>query len=249
MSKARKSELPKPLIRKLGKQGDKSLAKEFNVAVHKVAQERRLRQIPPFRTVDWTPEKVAILGTMSESNAARLIGVSTTAVFARRVSLGIPPFIKSPEEAKFQWKASHLKKLGKVPDSLVASELGVSASVVNSKRQSMGIPPSSSTGRVLKPWSADELAMLGRKPDTVVAAETGRGRRHVRTKRESLGIPPVQQQKSIQWTKKLIRRLGTVTDAELAKELGVSLQNVALHRRGFRIQPFRNRRKRKQPTT
>ena len=239
MSNRQKAALSKQLIRKLGRQTDKSLAAEFGIPTVRIARERRQRQIPAFQLVDWTPEKIAVLGTMSESDAAGVIGVSRSAVFAKRVSLGIPPFMESPLETRFQWTAPQIRKLGKVSDSRLAKELGISASVVSSKRYSLGISPSGSTSRVTRPWSARERAMLGRKPDTVVSAETGRGRRHVRSKRESLGIPPFQQQTSIEWTKTLKRRLGTIPDAELAKELGVTLQTVALHRRGFGIQAYR----------
>ena len=46
-----------------------------------------------------------------------------------------------------------------------------------------------------------------------------------------LGIPATQQQKSIQWTKAIIKRMGTVTNKELAEEPGVAEATVALHRR------------------
>jgi hypothetical protein len=38
---------------------------------------------------------------------------------------------------------------------------------------------------------------------------------------------------------KLIRQLGTMPDAEIAKSIGVSLGTVALHRRRLGIKPFR----------
>ena len=80
--------------------------------------------------------------------------------------------------------------------------------------------------------------MLGKKPDTEVSLITGRGRRHVRAKREALGISPFQIQKSVNWTAALIKRLGTQPDAILAAELGVSVNTVALQRRGCGIPPF-----------
>ena len=80
--------------------------------------------------------------------------------------------------------------------------------------------------------------MLGKKPDTIVAEKTGRGRRHIRAKRESLGIPPFQLHTTIRWTLKTTKKLGSMPDAELAKELGVASGTVALHRRRLGIPAY-----------
>lgn len=231
----KKSEFPGQLIRQLGKKSDQDLATEFHIPVHKIRVERRRRSILAFTYINWTPQRIAVLGTMPDKRAAKLVGVTNSAAFTKRVSLGIPPFGKSRETAKFQWKAACRKRLGKVPDEVLAEELGISASVIAAKRHSLGITASRPVTSIRKPWTKRELAMLGKKPDTVVAEKTGRGRRHVRAKRELLGISPFQKQTTIQWTQKSIRKLGTMPDKDLAIELGVALATVALHRRRFSI--------------
>jgi len=223
--------LPKALVRKLGVVSDKSLAAEFGVSIPRIREGRIHRGLPAMSRIPWTAQQVAVLGKMPDKQAADVIGVTNNAVFSKRVSLAIPPFGRSREAAQYHWKAADIKQLGKVTDAVLARKLGVSESVVTAKRHSKGITSSTGTGRPRRPWTKSELAMLGKKADTVVAAKTGRGRRHVRSKREELGIPASQQHKSIRWTKALIKRLGKVTDNELAIELGVSEGTVALHRR------------------
>jgi hypothetical protein len=225
------SELPKTLVKKLGKVSDKSLSEDFGVPVHRIRAERTRRGIPAWQYIQWTAKKIAVLGSMPDEKAAKAVGVTNSAAFSKRVSLGIPPFGKSRDAAQHHWKTAELKQLGKVSDAVLAEELGVSDSIVTSKRHSLGIASSGGKGKPRRPWTKSELAMLGKKTDTVVAAKTGRGRRHVRAKREELGIPATQQQKSIKWTKAIIKRMGKVTNKELAAELGVSEGTVALHRR------------------
>ena len=226
---------PAKLIRQLGKTPDAALAAEFQVSIWRIRQERVRRGIARAKTGKWTPQQIALLGKMSDSEAARRAGFTTTAAFVKRTSLGIAPFGKSLKETRFQWKASHLRKLGTVSDATLAQELGISASVVASKRYSSGISSGIYEAKARNPWSKSEISMLGKKPDTVVAKLTGRGRRHVRAKRESLGIPAFQIQRSIPWTKTILQQLGQVPDAELAKSIGVSPGTVALHRRRLGI--------------
>ena len=238
MPAEKKSELPNKLMGQLGKKSDRDLAAEFNLSTYKVRAARIKRSILAFQYVSWTTDKLALLGTMPDKQAARLAGVATSSAFMKRVSTGIPPFGKSSEDAKFQWKAAHLRSLGKVPDETLAEELGISSSVVTAKRNSMGIMASRPVKEIRKPWKKQDLAMLGKKPDTIVAAKTGRGRRHVRAKRESLGIPPFQLHTTIRWTQKTIKKLGTMPDHELAKELGAAVGTVALHRRRLGIPAY-----------
>ena len=219
------------LRRRLGNASYRSIAEEFDVSVNVVRAERNRLGIAAWQAVNWTPDKIAILGTMPDKVVAAQLGVTNSSVFSKRVSLGIAPFGKSNEETQFNWKPSHLKRLGTVPDSVLAKEFGISESVVISKRHALGIDPSGGATRRRREWTKKELAMLGKKPDTVVSALTGRGRRHVRAKRESLGIGPFQQQKTIKWTNAIIKKMGKLTNRELAAELGVSEGTVALHRR------------------
>lgn len=239
MAKKQVDIFPTELIRQLGKMTDAALADEYQISIWRVRSERLRRGISRAQSRNWTSRQIALLGKMSDSEAARRAGCTTTAAFVKRTSLGIAPYGKSLEETRFQWKASHLKKLGTVSDATLAKELGISASVVASKRYASGISSGIWEAKIRKPWTKAEISLLGKKPDTVVAQLTGRGRRHVRSKRESLEIPAFQIQRSIPQTKTVLKQLGTMPDAELARSIGVSLGTVALHRRRLGIKPFR----------
>jgi len=224
--------LPRKLISQLGKVTDQSLAEKFGIPVHKIRVERRRQGIQSVVTIAWTPAQIAVLGTMSDQQAAKTIGVTRNAAFSKRVSFGIPAHGKSRTQAAYPWKSSDIKKLGKLSDNKLATQLGISDSVVTSKRNSRGIGASQPfLGEGRRPWTGKELAMLGKKPDTVVVKLTGRGRRHVRAKRECLGIPPFQSQSQIQFTKKTFAGMSKMTNLEIAERLGVTIATVALHRR------------------
>jgi hypothetical protein len=130
--------------------------------------------------------------------------------------------------------------LGFVSDDQLAKKLAVSASVVSARRHSLGIPASQKSV-MRKPWAKQEIEMLGKYPDSHVVTVTGRGRRHVRSKRESLQIAPFQQHVQLDWTPRLLKRPGTVTDAELATELGVAVATVRLKRSQQSIPSHRKR--------
>jgi hypothetical protein len=235
--------LPKGAIKLLGKTTDRAIAAQFGVSSFAVSAERRRRNIAAFNQKNWTAANIALLGKFPDQQVANRIGLSQSAVFTKRVSLGIAPCHQSRREVSFNWTSKALSRLGVVSDHVLSRELGISASVVTAKRNSLGVGPSRGVERTRKPWSKTELAMLGKKPDTWVAQKTGRGRRHVRAKRESLGIPPFQTQNWVEWNKATVAKIksGKLTNAELARELGVSEGTVALHRRRM-LQKDRRRR-------
>ena len=237
MNSRNSSELPKALIAQLGKRFDSELAAEFTISRHFVQKERLRRKIRAFQRVNWSPTWIRKLGQMSDTELADKMGITDSAVFAKRRSLGIPSFFPGPGQ-NLHWKAAYVRRLGKVPDSVLATELGVTATVVSAKRYSLGISSFGKSKGPRKPWKPTEISLLGKKPDTEMSVLSGRGRHLIRAKRESLGIPPFQIQKTIHWTSGLLKRLGTRPDAELAAELGVALKTVAIQRRGCGIPPF-----------
>lgn len=211
--------LPAAAIRELGKTPDTQVAKKFKVPLVEVARQRRERGIPNHRHCFWTTDRIALLGTASDAEVAGMIGVTKSAVFSKRVSLGIAPVTGAQSERVHKWTASQERKLGTVSDNALAEKFGISTTVVNARRLSMGIAPAR-TMALRKPWTKKELALLGKHADNYVSISTGRGRRHVRSKRVALGIAPFQHQVQLQWTAKLLKRLGTKPDSELANELG-----------------------------
>jgi hypothetical protein len=86
-------------------------------------------------------------------------------------------------------------------------------------------PKSTPTGNL--PSRAVQL--LGRKTDAEIARQN---------KRRSLGIPAVFNRKfSERWTPEVMAKLGKVSDAVLARELGVTQASVSAFRRRRGIPP------------
>ncbi len=139
--------------------------------------------------VEWTREKVGLLGTDTDANVAARLGVHRGSVFQRRRILGIPAFGGGGggPRAGFHWTARALALLGKGSDRAVAGRLGISETTVCLKRQAVGVP--SCNPRPAFNWTAKRLALLGRRPDTELAREFGLNNNTVLSKRRALGIP------------------------------------------------------------
>ena len=98
---ARKSKpLPRAVLSKLGRIPDTDVARLFNLHAHVVRRERISRGIYAFQRMDWTPDKIKLLGTMSDEQVARKLGVGSTTVFSKRTGLRIPAFGRSFEETR-----------------------------------------------------------------------------------------------------------------------------------------------------
>lgn len=236
---ARRSKpLPRAAISRLGKMADSVIARLYSLPAHTVRRERISRGIYAFQRIDWTPDKIKILGTMSDEQVGKRLGVGSTTIFSKRTRLGIAAFGPSFEETRHVWNTGEIRKLGTMPDARLAAKLGVKPEAVASKRTSLGISSSGKQYEPRRPWTNAELKMLGQFADTHIAKVSKRGRRHVRSKRESLGIPPFQKQFIEPWPKKMIQRLGKATDADIALELGVAVHTVSLQRARLGIAAF-----------
>lgn len=157
--------------------------------------ERQWRGIDPAQPhhapVEWTPEKIALVGTASDSRIARMLGVARDVVRRQRLTLGIPPFHPAHlnlSNPAYPWTPADLALLGQQPDPQVAERLGVSQNAVQQKRQAMGIPPFHPPHRWQ--WTAEMLELLGKVPDEVLAKRFGIGLSAIYKKRLRLGIPP-----------------------------------------------------------
>jgi hypothetical protein len=82
----------------------------------------------------WRPEEIALLGSAPDAEVAARIGRSTSAVRARRQTLGIlHRRLKS-------WLPQEIELLGTAPDSEIAERLDRSVKAVHHKRCRLGIP-------------------------------------------------------------------------------------------------------------
>lgn len=85
----------------------------------------------------WTPERDAILGTMPDAKAAKIIGRSEGCIQWRRVTLGIPAYGKSCRMDEFPGTRF---RLGREPDAQIAKDIGVSKATVRAYRRARAIP-------------------------------------------------------------------------------------------------------------
>jgi hypothetical protein len=231
-------DLPKEVIRQIGKVPDKQLSDRYGVQRRHIRVYRALHQIPtadytPPTFHDWSAKDEEILGAMSDGDAARKLQVPRTQVAHRRKQLGISPFDR---KKPVRWTKAKLELLGKEPDQLLARQWGYSSQVVALKRESLGIPHSAHVARI---WTDEELALLGVINDPQLARKIGISPRSVAHKRQELGIPATQTAGPYHWRKRELARLGKMPDDELAIELGLSDSFVARKRRQLGIRPFR----------
>ena len=123
----------------------------------------------------------------------------------------------------------------------VAKRLGIGRRFVWSKRRELGIPARTEK-EIEARWTPERLAQLGKVPDRQLAAEMGltpaavatfRERRGIARRRSKPGTRPTRQP----WTPERVRRLGTVPDETIAKEMGLTRAAVAAHRTRLGILP------------
>lgn len=84
----------------------------------------------------WTPEQVALLGTLRDAEIARRLGRKQTDVAMRRRARGLS---QPPKPQERPWTAEELQWLGVLPDAEVARRSARPASAVAFERRARGI--------------------------------------------------------------------------------------------------------------
>jgi len=81
----------------------------------------------------WTRAQTALLGTATDREVARILGMNKPAVTRKREQLGVPPFVA-------RWSTAEKALLGADTDAAIAKLLGRSQSAVETKRRQLRIP-------------------------------------------------------------------------------------------------------------
>jgi hypothetical protein len=248
---ARRSPVPwtAAMVARLGAATDKEVAVELKLPPSWVFQKRRSLDIPPFRQPaerhpePWTPERVALLGTAPDGEVARCLGVTTAAVRTRRRLLGIPPFPAAPPPPRRPafWTPERLALLGTTPDAEVARRLGLTAARVGYRRRVLGIPASRAI-REAAFWTPERVALLGTATDREVGRWLGVTAATVCARRQALEIrafPAGQPAPAppLFWTPERDALLGSATDREIARRLGVTAVTVWYRGQALGIAP------------
>ena len=163
---------------------DVKLLKSITKKLEAVSKPRRVK-VRVFTGRQWTTNEIKILGTDKDEVIAARVGVSTSAVAAKRRELSIPPFRSPGNPSQRNWSEEELSLLGKCSDSELAEKLNISITTVGNKRRALGISRYSKPDR---DWSEEELSLLGNVPDRVLAKQLGVLNHTVYFKRKSLNI-------------------------------------------------------------
>jgi len=131
----------------------------------------------------WTPEEVALLGTMSDRRLARKLRRTRPAVVHKRRKLDIPAKI---EGDRF-WRPEDVALLGQRSDQYIARLLGRTVGAVQRRRRKAKIfrhPPSPR-----RQWTPEEDALLGTMSDEQVARRLKCSAPTIALRRAKLKIP------------------------------------------------------------
>lgn len=229
----------------LGTMSDADVATRIGGKKEAVLDKRQALRIKAFRpknsavkgkarpNFDWNEENVKLLGTMTDTEVARKLGLAITTVGAKRRSLGIAGV--TPSRTALVIPPALKRKLGKWSDALIASKLGVASSAVSKARRRLGIPAIMQANYL--PPEADEF--LGKIADIAVAQRFGVSRTCVGNRRVALGIARAEIVHAIKPRTSLpdevLTQLGKLTDAHLAKQYGLSTRVIGNRRRELGI--------------
>lgn len=173
-------------LKGLGRSEDLALAQAWNCDVSKVRDKRESLHIPEHHGPRcWLNSELIMLGTLSDPETARRLGVSSTVVRNKRIEMNIKPLLS---QKKFIWTKKRLALLGTMADERLAYQLKVTPNVVSKKRVQLNIPIWSSPHKGT--WSNPKaIAKLGTMSDPDLAKFLGNTASAVYRKRKQMGIP------------------------------------------------------------
>ena len=90
---SRAKEVSPQIVKRLGKQSDRSLAKECGLSYVRLQKERKKLKIPPLKKqkrIVWTAQMLAQLGKISDTGFAKKFGLSISSSWRKRIELNIP---------------------------------------------------------------------------------------------------------------------------------------------------------------
>ena len=217
----------------LGSASDGEVAELLGLPKHCVRYKRRCLQIPPAREASpsssgrWSQRRVALVGTAPDPEIARRLGVHPGSVAYQRRKRGVPPF--RPRPKRHPVTAELVAALGRASDNSVARRFGVSVPLVTRERERRAIALYPDDRKIVR---SKGLVGLLRLPASEIRRLAGISRRTVAVLRKELGLVIAGGPRSL-WTPDAVSRLGRVSDAVLARQLGCHLETVRAKRRSL----------------
>jgi hypothetical protein len=215
--KGYKSNWRDEIVSRLGQEPDKSIAESIDMtraSVSKYRQELGIKAYPknppysypkeavPHNKVNVPQWVIDKLGTMADSDLAKLSGITHRIIWTRRQELGIPSYSeKNNHPTQYGYKPgierthqihlsdSIIQQLGKRPDSQLAREAGVTENKIFRERTKRGIPVCPRPRNCYSNLPSSIVERLGKVQDVVLAKEAGVSKKSIQMLRYSLGIP------------------------------------------------------------
>jgi hypothetical protein len=91
------------------------------------------RRVFTMRKIQWTKQRIALLGNAPDSKVAKQLGCSVPVVCTKRRELGIPLC-----GVLIHWGQTELGMLGKLPDAKLAKLTGRTVAEIVAKRKELG---------------------------------------------------------------------------------------------------------------
>jgi hypothetical protein len=229
---------PTDIIAQLGTASDRELATKWNLKYDRVRSARVKHQIPTYyQTLRAKLRPFA--GTADDETIADRFNTTTSMVKIVRQEYGVPMFNID------KWTNENVALLGTDTDSAIAKKLNLTLGQVMGKRQASNIPSFNKTSKH-KVWSQDMDEVIRTNTitrsaimlDMTVTTITRRAKQLGITDTKALAEPTTNT--PIAWTTHMDAMLGTAPDKNIAHELGVSCNSVALRRRDLGIKSYRH---------
>jgi hypothetical protein len=212
------------MVRDLGRLSLRAFAKAHHVPAYLVQVERRRRGIAPAKPRGTgIPEDLqALLGTMSDRDFAERFGYDLNFVGGFRVRNAIPSFRE--RQQAFPWTPYRIKCLGKFSDHQLARRWGIAWWTVWEKRDALGIRARFSRST----WTQEMLRELPALTPAAAAAKFGLSIHQILKKRKAIGLYRGAPRR---FTPADDALLGTMSDAQVARQLGMLPASVSQRRR------------------
>ncbi len=181
------------MIQFLGTDIDSSIAERLGLPMYSVRHKRQRMGIAPYgdppeqrrpNALNWTKNKIALLGKDSDHKVAGRLGTTLGVVARQRTRLGIPSFYR---QRRIVWKKEMTALLGKITDWKIAEKYGISRGSVARSRLRRGIKPCVETRPVKK---TPNLKRILRLPLRVICRRLNISAETVARLRRELGVRP-----------------------------------------------------------
>ncbi|HMP80407.1 MAG TPA: hypothetical protein PKD54_13215, partial [Pirellulaceae bacterium] len=240
--------------RRLGTMPDSALARELGTTKYHVRTRRLQLGIPAFvppdvppavlekpKALKLTERQLALLGTTFDTTLAKRWGVTAGTVTRLRQKLDIEAFRPVQD---IEWTRGMLDLLGEVSDAELAREYELSRNTVKIKRIELGIFPYRKRRMDPEPDLPRRVTeLLGKIPDKQISDRYKVNRFKLRVYRALHKIPAAEYAPPPlhRWSSQDDALLGTMSDAAVARKLGIPPPQVH-HRRRLKKIPAFNRK-------